>query len=165
MTTSAKNKQTVKADWPIQKIQEEITKTIASKIVSRLTMLEEDQEAAVEQHEKISAEQVAEGFKKCGVKTPLDLVKHMAEHEANLFGAQVEYAGDDKSATLFNLKPTMWLEAKKMAKMTSEQEQMMHEQYENWQENLAEALGFTAEVEITNNGNSSQITFSKKGSK
>ncbi len=161
MAIISKEKQSVKANWPIQKIQQEMTRIIASKIITRLRFMENGNEAFIEKFEKISAEQVANAFKKSGVKTPLDLVEHMAERAANLFGAQVQYAGDARSATLFNEKPTVWLEAKKNANMNVKQEQLMHKHYENWQRDLASAFGFSAKVEITNNGDSSIVTFTK----
>ena len=159
MTTVAKEKQNVQANWPVERMQKEFTKMIAGKIISRLKLVESGHQNAVDKFAEISAKQVAEMLKLNGVKTPLDLVKYMAEHQANLFGAKVQYAGDEKSATLFNENPTVWLEAKRIANLTPQQEELMRKEYENWKRNLAESLGFKAEVEIDKSG--SQVTFRK----
>jgi len=103
----------------------------------------------------------AEMMKQCGVKTPMDLAKHLAEMEVNMFGAQASVEGDDQKAVLFNEQPTVWLEAKKLIKMSKEQEQTMQKHHRQWMEDLAQGLGFKAQVEYGTDANSSKITFSK----
>jgi hypothetical protein len=159
MATITKEKQSVQANWPIERIQQEITKMIAGKIVTRLKLVESGAEDVVEKFGRMSAEQLAETLRHNGVKTPLQLVKYMAEHQANLFAAKVEYGGDENNATLFIENPTVWLEVKKIAPMSPEQEKLMQKHYENWKRHLAKSMGFESQVEIRDN--TCTVTFSK----
>jgi predicted RNA-binding protein Jag len=97
-----------------------------------------------------------------GIKTPLDLVRHMAEFEVNLFGAEASISGDDNEAVLFNEKPAPWLEAKKIAKMNQEQEKEMQKHHEQWLKHLAEKLVFNIKFETAADVNSETLTFSRK---
>jgi hypothetical protein len=161
MTTISKQKQAVKADWPVEKIREEMTKVIAGKIITQLRFIEENSAHSVEKFDKLSAQQIAEMLKKNGVRTPLELTKYMAEHQANLFGAKVQYAGDERSATLFNDNPTVWLQAKKLGNMNAKEEKIMQKHFENWNQFLAESFEFTAKVDFANDGSAFTVTFSQ----
>ncbi|MDZ4835632.1 MAG: hypothetical protein SGJ27_17795 [Candidatus Melainabacteria bacterium] len=164
MTTST-TKQLIKQDWDLQKVRESATKMAALQIVNRLDFMEKNHEKkehgkelfAMEEH---AAEKKAEVMKKAGVKSPLDLVRHIAEYEANMFGAKTSIEGDDSKATLFNEKPTVWLEAKKIAKMTDKQEEKMQHHYKEWMEHLAASFEFKTHTELSTD--SWKITFSRK---
>jgi len=160
MTTSLQ-KQPIKQSWPIEKIQEAARHFAGFIISDKLLLLENSPQAADPLCEQ-SAERKAELFKSLGVKTPMDLVRHMAEFEVNLFGAQASISGDDNKAVLFNEKPAAWLEAKKIANMSPEQEKEMQKHHEQWLKNLAEKLGFSVEVDMAADRNSETLTFSRK---
>ncbi|MBU6455795.1 MAG: hypothetical protein KGS72_28755 [Cyanobacteria bacterium REEB67] len=79
-----------------------------------------------------------------------------------MFGAEASIEGNDQSAVLFNEKPIQWLEAKKLAHLGKEQEQLMHRHYKQWMEDLGKEFGFKTLVDIAADGNSSRITFTRK---
>ena len=112
--------------------------------------------------EKSSAHSKAAMLKQCGVKTPMDLAKHLAEFEVNMFASEASVEGTDQNAVLLKEKSTVWIEAKKMANMTQEQETKMQHHYRQWMEDLAQNLGFKANVELAKDGNGSKVTFSSK---
>jgi tRNA nucleotidyltransferase/poly(A) polymerase len=146
-------------------MQESAIKMSAVRIADHLDFLEnhhdkKEHRKEIEALDKLSAERKAEMMKGCGVKTPLELVRHIAEYETNMHGATVSIEGDDSVATLFNEKPTVWLEAKKLVKMNKEQEEKMHHHYKTWMHDLANAFGFKVKVELC--PDSSKITFSLK---
>jgi hypothetical protein len=160
LTTSI-TKQQIKQSWDLHKMQESATKMVAMQIGCRLHFIETHPGKEIEALEKHAAQHKAEMLKGCGVTSPLELVRHIAEFETNMFGATASIEGDDSRATLFNEKPTVWLEAKKLAKLSKEQEELMGQHYKQWMLNLAEAFGYKAQVELGADGNSSKITFSK----
>lgn len=151
----------VRPTWDVRKIQEAATMLVAHKIASRIQVIERCAGNEVEKMEKSSALLKAQMLKDCGVKTPMDLVNHLAEFEANMFNSQVSIGGTDKNAFIVNERPTVWLEAKRIANFSKEQESRMQQHYKEWMEYLAEALGFQATVEIAPDGNRSKITFFK----
>lgn len=161
MTTSFQ-KQQIKQTWDVKKLQDCATKMVAEKIAGRLKCIEKHPGKEIEEMEKASAHLRSETMKKCGVKTPMDLVKHLAEFEVNMFGTQASIGGEEKNAVLYNEKPTVWLEAKKLIHLTKAQEETLQHHYCQWMEHLAQGFGFKADVEVANDGNSSQITFSSK---
>ncbi|CAN5473033.1 hypothetical protein BH10CYA1_BH10CYA1_49850 [soil metagenome] len=77
-----------------------------------------------------------------------------------MFGATASIEGDDSRATLFNEKPVVWLEAKKLANLSREHEDKMHKHYKKWMHDLADAFDYKVQVELCSD--SSKITFSRK---
>jgi len=164
--TASKTKQLTKQSWDLQKVQEVATKMAAMQIVSHLGFIESHHDKKshhgkeIEAMDKLSAERKAEEMKRCGVLTPLDLVRHIAEFETNMHGSITSVEGDETAATLFNEKPNVWLEAKKLGDMDEDQEEEMHHLYKKWMKNLAKEFGFKVEVEL--DSDKSKITFSVK---
>ncbi|CAN5574653.1 hypothetical protein BH11CYA1_BH11CYA1_20870 [soil metagenome] len=165
MTTSTTKQQT-KQTWDLPKVQEFATKMAAMQIASHLDFIESHHDKKtnhgkeIEAMDKLAAERKAEEFKKCGINSPLELVRHIAEFETNMHGATTSIEGDETCATLFNEKPTVWLEAKKLANMSEKQEEKMHHHYKKWMHDLADAFEYKVKVELTSD--SSKITFSLK---
>ena len=115
MSTSIQ-KQKLTQTWDTKKLQEAATRMVAHQITTRLQFMEKHPGKEIEDLEKASAQSKAEMMKQHGVKTPMDLVKHLAEFEVNMFAAEASIEGTDQNAVLLNEKPTVWLEAKKMPK-------------------------------------------------
>lgn len=159
-------KQLIKQSWDLQKVQEFATKMAAMQIASHLYFIESHHDKKshhsqeIEAMDKHAAELKAEELKKDGVDSPLALVRHIAEFETNMHGATTSIEGDESSATLFNEKPTVWLEAKKLANMDEDQEKKMLHHYKKWMHNLGKAFDYKVEAEL--NSDSSKITFSIK---
>ena len=99
---------------------------------------------------------------KSGVKTPMDLVKSLAEYEVNMFGSEASISGDDNCAVLTNEKSTVWLETIKEHNFSEDQRSAMQEHYTSWMKHLASKLGFKVHSEIAKDGNSSKLTFTSK---
>jgi hypothetical protein len=159
--SSSIQKQKIKPTWDVKKMQEAATNMVSHKIASRLQCIENHPGKEIEEMEKHCAQMKAEVIKQYGVRTPMDLVKHLAEFEVNMFGAEASIEGNDQQATLINEKPTVWLDAKKQTHLSKDQEMKMQKHYRQWMDDLAQQFGFKAQVEIAHDGNSSKITFSK----
>jgi predicted RNA-binding protein Jag len=158
--SSSMQKQKIRPSWDAKKMQEAATKLVAHKIACQISLVEKCAEPQVEETQRLSASRKAEMLKQSGVNTPLSLVEHLAELEVNLFNADVSISGDNREATLFNENPTVWLEAKKIARITRAQDEKMQRHYKQWMEYLAREFGWHAKVEISPNGDTSKITFS-----
>ena len=113
--TSSLQKQKIQPTWDVKKLQEAATKMVSHKIAGRMECIQNHPGKEIENMEAHTAKIKAEMMKECGVKTPFDLVKHLAEFEVNVFGAEASIEGNDQNAVLFNERPVMWLEAKKIA--------------------------------------------------
>ncbi len=161
MTTSM-HLQKVKQSWDMKKTQEAAAKHAAHRIVSRLQYIEKNSGKEIDELERDSALLKADMMKKCGVKTPMDLVKHIAEFEVNLYGAEASIQGDENNAILVTEKSTVWEEARKLSKMSKDQEVRMQTHYRHWIDSLAQGLGFKSHLEIANDGVSSKLTFTTK---
>ena len=160
--TSSINTQTIKQTWDLKKVQEAATKHAAHRIVSRLHFIEKHPGKEIDELEHASAHLKSEMMKKCGVRTPMDLAKHIAEFEVNVYATEANVQGDEQNAVVVTERSTVWQEAKKLGNMTKEQELTMQTHYRQWIESLAEGFGFKAQLEISKDGNSSKITFSHK---
>lgn len=161
MTTSMQV-QTVKPTWDLRKLQEAATKHAAHRIISRLHFIEKHPGKEIDELEQASAHLKAEFLKKCAVKSPMDLVKHIAEFEVNMYGTEASIQGDEHNAILVTNNSTVWQEVKKLGNITKEQEAKVQSHYRQWVESLAQGFGFKAQVEVTNEGNGSKITFNHK---
>jgi hypothetical protein len=78
----------IKQSWDIKEMQKAATTMVSEKIASRIHFLEKHNGEETEEMEKASAQLNAEKLIKSGVKTPLELVKYLAEYEVNMFGSQ-----------------------------------------------------------------------------
>ena len=161
MSTSMQTEK-IKQSWDLQKIQEEATKMVSHKIASTIHILKKHPGKEIKEMEKVSAHITADMLKNCGVKTPMDLVKYLAEYEVNMFGAEASISGDDQCAVLINEKPTVWLETLKANDFSEEQIETMQEHFISFMKHLGHGLGFKAHIEIAEDGNSSKITFTEK---
>ena len=116
--SSSIQKQKIKATWDVKKMQETATKMMSHQISGRLQSIEKQPGKEIDAMEQQCAHLKAQCMKESGVKTPMDLVRHLAEFEVNMFGSEASIEGNDRTAVLINEKPTVWLEAKKQSNMT-----------------------------------------------
>ena len=89
-----------------------------------------------------------EYYRNLGVKTPLDLIKAIAESESNIFGSAIEIWGEDNKASLTYNACGMWNAMQKLQKLTPEMEEKMGNHFETCIHNLAKEFGFKAEVKF-----------------
>ncbi len=152
----------IKQSWDIKEMQKAATTMVSEKIASRIHFLEKHNGEETEEMEKASAQLNAEKLIKSGVKTPLELVKYLAEYEVNMFGSQASFSGDDESAVLINEKSNVWLQTKHANHFSEKSVSAMMEHYISWMKHLGHKFGFKVEVEIAEDQNSSKATFSTR---
>ncbi len=100
-----------------------------------------------------------ESLKKVGVKTPIELVKALAEFEANLFGSKIEIWGDETKAFMAYNQCAMWNAMKKIGQFTEQQEEEMGSKFAHCMQMLAKEFGFKGETKFE--GEACVLSFSK----
>jgi hypothetical protein len=98
MTTATKTP--IQVTWNVQKIQEEAVSSMTRNMMTTMSVMQKLGPEAQKQLGHAMVESKIEHFKKLGVKTPLELVKAMAEFEVNVFGSKIIVWGDEKEASL-----------------------------------------------------------------
>jgi predicted RNA-binding protein Jag len=161
MTTSTKAKK-ITQTWDIKRLQEEAIKIQSHKIASTMHVLKKHPGKEITEMEKVSAHITADMLKNFGVKTPLDLVKYLADFEVNMFGSEASTSGDAKCAVLINEKPAVWLETLRTNTFSENQIESMQEHFSSFMKHLGHGLGFKAHVDFAEDGKSSKITFTEK---
>ncbi len=152
----------IKQSWTVTDMQAAATKMVSHKIASRINFLDKHHAKEIDQMEKASAHLNAEMLIRDGVKTPLDLAKHLAEYEVNMFGSEASISGDSECASLISEKSAVWLETKQANNLSEDQIKAMHDHYSSWMKHLGHRLGFKVHIELTEDGNSSTVTFRVK---
>lgn len=156
MTTTVSK---VDTKWETKKTQEENARIVAAIYLSAFETLSKYGEKAHEEFEASIRKFKIDNYKAHGVKTPLDLVRAIAETEFNVFGSQIEISGDEKKATLKYNSCGMWEATQKLHKFTAEQEEKMGKTCQASYTKIAEAFGLKFESDMSND--SYQMTFSK----
>ena len=98
--------------------------------------------------EKASAQLNSDVLQAAGIKNPLDLVKHLAEYEVNMFGSEASISGDENCATLINEKSQVWLETIKQNNLSSEQIETMLDHYGAWMKHLGHRFGYKVHIDF-----------------
>lgn len=148
----------VDTKWDTKKLQEVNTRVFASMYISAFQALSKQGEKAFDEFESTMRSFKIEAYKHLGVKTPLDLVRAIAETEFNLFGSQIEIIGDEKKATLKYNTCGIWDAMQKLHKFSPEQEELMGKNCQASHSKLAEAFGMKFECDMSNDTYS--MTFS-----
>ncbi|MBI4533351.1 MAG: hypothetical protein HY711_05325, partial [Candidatus Melainabacteria bacterium] len=146
MCPAIAQKMLVEPKWPVTKVQEESAKALARQFMAAFEVLSGYGAQATEAFDKKVLQGKTEHYRALGVKTPLDLIKAMAESESNIFGSTIEIWGDDSKASLTYKACGMWNAIQKLQKMTPEMEEKMGNHFETCIHNLAKEFGFKAEV-------------------
>ncbi len=159
MSTAILQKTPVEAKWNTQKLHEETATLFARQMVATMTTLAKyGPEAQQELMKNIVAGKV-EHFKAAGVQTPIDLVRAMAESEANLFGSKIQIVGDEKKAEMIYDQCACWNAIQKVGKLTPEQEEAMGKNFEAKVRLIGQAFGLKGEVKFE--GETAIVTFTK----
>lgn len=159
MSTTATKKITVEPKWNQTQVHEATVAAMANNWLAAYSVLGKFGEQAIKEFEEASRTRKIEYYKRQGVKTPIDLVKVIAEFEANVFGSKIEIEGDDKNATLTYNSCAMWNAMKKYGHFTPEQEEKMGHCFGSYIEHLAKEFGFKGNVEFK--GDVAVMHFSK----
>lgn len=156
---STATKITVKATWPVSKIQAEAALAAATQCATATGIISKLGDQALADYKAAMRKNRVKHLKENGVKTPIDLITAMAEFETNVFGSEVEITGDDKSATMTYKSCAMWEAMQKVTSMTPEEQQKMGQSFQNCMQDLANEFGFTANCQMDEN--TCAITFNK----
>jgi len=149
MTTAILEKTTIKPVWTIAQLQENVARAFAQNMLASMQVVGKiGGEKAVEELQAAMRANKIEHLKGLGVKTPIELVKAMAEFEANVFGSVVEIWGDEKSAHMTYQSCGMWNAIQKYGKMTEEQMEKMGSGFQNCMSLTAKEFGLNAEVKM-----------------
>jgi len=138
----------VTTKWETKRTQEKAAEMFATIYGSANEAIAKHAPKAKEEFETLVRQHRVEYLKKVGVKTPLELVKALAEVEHNVFGSEIEIAGDDNKASMKYLNCAMWNATQKLFKFTPEQEKEMGESCQHSQKLLAKEFGFNVEIKM-----------------
>lgn len=147
MTTAIKPTP-VDAKWDSKKVRETIAEIFAIRHMVTVNVLSKYGESAIKEFDKQVNAKKAEWYKTLGVKTPIDLVKAMAEFEANIFGSKITIEGDDNKASLTYDACAIWNAMQKHGKFTPNQQKEQGEMFEQCIKGLASEFGFKADLKF-----------------
>lgn len=145
--------------WETKKVQEESARLVATIYMSAFETLSKYGEKAHEEFETLVRNHKIDRYRALGVKTPMDLVRAIAETEHNVFGSQIEICGDDKKATLRYNSCGMWEATQKLHKMTEQQKEIMSKNCQASYTKIAQEFGLNFESRMDND--TYTMTFSK----
>ena len=159
--TTATTKERVQQTWSIDKIQQEAVRVFSRNCMSTSALLEKIGGDALQQHQEQMLKNKVEFFKSVGVKTPLELIKAMAEFETNVFGSKIVFWGDEKSASMEYETCACFEQMQKDPNFKPENMEKMGKMFAEHTEKLGKEFGFKGEMKMV--GEKAQITFSKDG--
>ena len=149
--------------WTPAKIQEQTALAFARQTLATMTVLRKLGPEAMKEFQHASVVSKADFYKTEGVKTPIQLVKAMAEFETSALGSKIKVWGDDKQASMEYEVCACFNAMQKSAKEPMNMEDM-GKCYTTSMEAFANEFGFTAQVVMGKNPGepSSTLTFIKK---
>lgn len=138
----------IETKWDAKKTHEVSSHMFASIWMSAYEVLSKYGDKALEEFGAVARQHKLNYYKSLNIKTPVDMVRAIAETEHNVFGSQIEIHGDDKKASLKYLSCGMWEACEKMGKFTPEQEEKMGKACaESWTL-IANEFGFNYEPKM-----------------
>ena len=149
MTTNTLTK--VDTKWETKLVQEKTAHMMAVLNLAAYEVLSKVSPEAVTEFQTIVRKHKVEAYKAMGVKTPLQLVKAMAETDHNVFGSVVEISGDDHKAEIKFDSCAVTKAMEQIAKFTPEQKEMMGQKAANCASLTAKELGMTGTAVVANN--------------
>ncbi|HEY9868664.1 MAG TPA: hypothetical protein V6D08_05820 [Candidatus Obscuribacterales bacterium] len=148
MTSAIAQKTPVQIKWPIEKVQEGAARALANHLRAAQTVLAKYGPEVWDEYDRLVLKDKLEYYKSVGVKTPIELVKAMAEFESNVFGSKIQIVGDDKKASLTYDSCGIYNAMQKFGTLTPEQEEKIGSYFERCVSNLAKEFGFKGEVKF-----------------
>lgn len=148
MMTTVLNKIKVQPTWNKEQTQAGTARMMANQLLSAMTVLAKYGDEAIKEFDQSVRSRKIEYYKSLGVKTPIDLVKAQAEFETNVFGSEIEYWGDEKTAHLCYKTCGMWDAIEKYGELSKEQEEKMGEHFQTCVQNTAREFGFKGDVKF-----------------
>ena len=157
MTTAVK--ETIKASWTTQQLQQVVAKAFANNYMVNTKMFEKLTPELRTEWYSMMADVKADHYKSLNVKTPIELVKAMAEFETNVFGSKIVIDGNDDKATMVYEECGCWNAMQKSSCFTPELGEKMGKCMQSMTEQLAKKFNFKHELEMNDKG--AKLTFSK----
>ncbi|HEY9773706.1 MAG TPA: hypothetical protein V6C81_07835 [Planktothrix sp.] len=159
MTTTTPTKVTTK--WDSKKIAETTSHLVAGTWLAAFEVLSKLDKKAVEEFHKLTTQHKLSFYKNLNIKTPMELVRAIAEHDHNLFGSEIEISGDENKATLKYNTCGVWQASEKLGakNFSPEQQKLMGDQCAQSWNTIAKEFGFNFEPKMTQD--SYEMTFSK----
>lgn len=162
MTTATKTK--IQPSWNTQKIQEEAVNSMTGQMGVTYKVLGELGPEAQKKFQQAMVEYKVAHFKKLNVKTPIEMVRAMAEFEVNVFGSKINVWGDEKEAHMEYEYCACYNAMQKSGCSMSEKEQeCMSKGFNEKMQAIAKAFGWSkGEVKFPTNPNEKAVvTFCK----
>jgi hypothetical protein len=160
MTTIQKIK--VQPTWDIKQIREKAACIAVTDLSTALVeMAKHGPEAVKHYQEAWTTNCKIEGARKHNVKTPMDLVKYLAEFEVNVFGSEIEMWGDEKIASYTYISCGCFNVCQAHGIMKPEMSEMFENFFKTSTEYMAKELGFKVEVKRETKESFPIFTFTK----
>lgn len=152
MTSATANKTKVEANWNVEKVREISSHIVANQFMAGWTVISKYGDSALEEFGKEIAHRKASHYKSIGVKSPLDLVRAIAETESNVFGSKITFWGDEKSASMSYDSCAMWEAMQKSCGSScASTEEKLGKHFAHQTEIFAKEFGFKPEMNFGEN--------------
>jgi len=151
----------VTTKWDHAKTTETASRIVASSWLAAWEVISKLDQKVQDEYHRLTRQHKLDYYKSLNIKTPLDLVRAIAETEHNIFGSEIEISGDEKKANLKYNSCGVWNASQKLStgKFSPEEEQKMGEQCQATWGQIAKEFGFNFEPKMTKD--SYEMTFSK----
>lgn len=157
MTSAVKEQ--IKATWTTEQLQKAAATAMVNMYMVNTKMFEKlTPELRTEWVDTIS-EVKANHYKTLNVKTPIELVKAMAEFETNVYGSKIIIDGDDNKASMEYATCGCYELMKKSPCFSKELDEKLGKEFQVIIDSLAKKFNFKSEMAIT--GETSKVTFTK----
>lgn len=151
----------VKATWNTDRVRQEAGRLILDYKMAIWLALQ-DQPEILERLQEVLYGEFVKQLQEEGIKTPIDLVRYLAELTANLFGGTVSITGDTSEASIAFDDLPGWDKMKENFELGSnEEKEKLMLVFRNSLDRFCELLGlrFTAEIEANFDCPISKLTF------
>lgn len=157
MEESSSKPEPVAALWDLPRLQEELCKGAAHQYAATIALLKRHAPHAIPEFNAIFIANKGY-FKQLEVATPMQLVKALAEIEANAFGSRMLVAGDEMCASITYEYCAEWVAVEELTNINWDERIVVAEHFVYAMQDLAAEFDFAAEVAFA--GGIPTVTFS-----
>lgn len=152
MTTIATQKTPIQVTWTTDHIQAMAARTMAHNWCDTFMVLSKYGPEAIRDYERVSHFREADYYQQLGCRTPMELIRAIAEFETNVLGSKIEIWGDDNCASMSYTSCAIWNTLHEHGDMDEEHEEQLGVHFQNCVTGLAREFGFTGEVTFEETG-------------
>jgi hypothetical protein len=144
MTTAA-TKTKIQPTWDTNKIREEAVNSMTGHMGLTFKVLGELGPEAQKKFHNAMIEYKVAHYKKLNVKTPIEMVRAMAEFEVNVFGSKINIWGDEKEAHMEYEYCACWNAMQKNCSgaMSEKEQECMSTSFNDKMAQIAKAFGWS----------------------